>query len=204
MEVVSQLEGAFALLIKSTHFPDELMAAKKGSPLLLGASCRFRRPSPHWQSCSLFQQLVRHCMWHPHDGVRSNSISHCYMLEGTLHALQLVHDSSCHILNPAVRLCCRAGGVVSAGGPHPQPAAVGREPGHAPLQAPGAQQLRGVLLLRRQRSGGAHPPVRTLPSTGNFTRARPPDAACSSWCCGIHSLPCSIGCLQHVLGAQGY
>mmetsp|Transcript_13690 Transcript_13690/g.41356 ORF Transcript_13690/g.41356 Transcript_13690/m.41356 type:complete len:690 (-) Transcript_13690:776-2845(-) len=35
-EVVSQLEGAFALLIKSTHFPTELIAAKKGSPLLLG------------------------------------------------------------------------------------------------------------------------------------------------------------------------
>lgn len=39
---MSQLEGAFALLIKSTHFPDELVAAKKGSPLLLGAP-----PSPH-------------------------------------------------------------------------------------------------------------------------------------------------------------
>lgn len=37
-EVVSQLEGAFALLIKSTHFPTELIAAKKGSPLLLGAT----------------------------------------------------------------------------------------------------------------------------------------------------------------------
>lgn len=36
MEVVSQLEGAFAILVKSTHFPDELIAAKKGSPLLLG------------------------------------------------------------------------------------------------------------------------------------------------------------------------
>jgi glutamine---fructose-6-phosphate transaminase (isomerizing) len=38
MEVVSQLEGAFALLIRSTRFPDELMAAKKGSPLLVGES----------------------------------------------------------------------------------------------------------------------------------------------------------------------
>jgi glucosamine 6-phosphate synthetase-like amidotransferase/phosphosugar isomerase protein len=40
MEVVSQLEGAFALLIRSTRFPDELMAAKKGSPLLVG-ECPF-------------------------------------------------------------------------------------------------------------------------------------------------------------------
>ena len=37
MEVISQLDGAFALLIKSTYYPDELIACKKGSPLLLGA-----------------------------------------------------------------------------------------------------------------------------------------------------------------------
>lgn len=36
MEVVAQLEGAFALLIKSTHYPGELVAAKRGSPLILG------------------------------------------------------------------------------------------------------------------------------------------------------------------------
>jgi glutamine---fructose-6-phosphate transaminase (isomerizing) len=47
MEVVSQLEGAFALLIRSTRFPDELMAAKKGSPLLVG-EC----PKPPQYQCS--------------------------------------------------------------------------------------------------------------------------------------------------------
>lgn len=36
MEVLAQLEGAFALLIKSTHYPGELVCAKRGSPLLLG------------------------------------------------------------------------------------------------------------------------------------------------------------------------
>ena len=36
MEVSSQLEGAFALLVTSTHYPEELMACKRGSPLVLG------------------------------------------------------------------------------------------------------------------------------------------------------------------------
>ena len=36
MEVVRQLHGAFALIFKSTHYPGELVAAKRGSPLLLG------------------------------------------------------------------------------------------------------------------------------------------------------------------------
>ena len=30
MEVMSQLEGAFALLIKSSHYPGEMVAAKRG------------------------------------------------------------------------------------------------------------------------------------------------------------------------------
>ena len=36
MEVMGQLEGAYALIFKSPHFPDELVACKRGSPLLLG------------------------------------------------------------------------------------------------------------------------------------------------------------------------
>lgn len=35
-EVMAKLEGAFALLIKSTHYPGELIACKRGSPLILG------------------------------------------------------------------------------------------------------------------------------------------------------------------------
>eukprot|EP00121_Abeoforma_whisleri_P012989 Awhi_evm1s11990 len=34
--VVSQLEGAFALVIKSVHFPNEAVACRRGSPLLIG------------------------------------------------------------------------------------------------------------------------------------------------------------------------
>ena len=36
MEVITQLEGAFSLLIKSSRFPGELVACKRGSPLILG------------------------------------------------------------------------------------------------------------------------------------------------------------------------
>lgn len=35
-EVVKQLEGAYALLIKSALYPGQLVACRKGSPLILG------------------------------------------------------------------------------------------------------------------------------------------------------------------------
>lgn len=34
--VAKELEGAFALIFKSSHFPNELVAARRGSPLLIG------------------------------------------------------------------------------------------------------------------------------------------------------------------------
>lgn len=36
LEVMRHLEGAYALIFKSQHFPNELVACKRGSPLLLG------------------------------------------------------------------------------------------------------------------------------------------------------------------------
>lgn len=33
---MAQLEGAYALLVKSSHHPGELVACKRGSPLILG------------------------------------------------------------------------------------------------------------------------------------------------------------------------
>eukprot|EP00667_Euglena_gracilis_P004860 EG_transcript_4891 len=36
MEVISELDGAFALLFKSKHFPGDIIACKRGSPLILG------------------------------------------------------------------------------------------------------------------------------------------------------------------------
>ena len=40
MEVAKHLEGAYALLIKSTAYPGELVACKRGSPLILGIKAR--------------------------------------------------------------------------------------------------------------------------------------------------------------------
>ena len=34
--VVKEVEGSFAFVFKSTHFPDEIVAARRGSPLLIG------------------------------------------------------------------------------------------------------------------------------------------------------------------------
>lgn len=34
--VIKELEGAFALLFKSTHYPNELVATRRGSPLIIG------------------------------------------------------------------------------------------------------------------------------------------------------------------------
>lgn len=40
MEVLKKLDGAYALLIKSAHYPGELVACKRGSPLILGIKVR--------------------------------------------------------------------------------------------------------------------------------------------------------------------
>ncbi|KAI8852695.1 hypothetical protein BC829DRAFT_440553 [Chytridium lagenaria] len=34
--VIKELEGAFAMILKSTHFPHEMVATRRGSPLLIG------------------------------------------------------------------------------------------------------------------------------------------------------------------------
>ena len=47
MEVVRQLQGAFALIFKSSHYPGELVAAKRGSPLLLGIVEDTHANAPH-------------------------------------------------------------------------------------------------------------------------------------------------------------
>ncbi|CAL8355237.1 unnamed protein product [Merluccius merluccius] len=39
--VIQQLEGAFALVFKSRHFPGEAVAARRGSPLLIGVRSEF-------------------------------------------------------------------------------------------------------------------------------------------------------------------
>mgnify|MGYP000370802949 FL=1 len=41
MEVMRQLEGAYALIFKSPYYPNELVACKRGSPLLLGVKVKY-------------------------------------------------------------------------------------------------------------------------------------------------------------------
>ncbi|CAF0827803.1 unnamed protein product [Rotaria sp. Silwood1] len=43
----SQLEGAFALLFKSTHFPGELCATRRGSPMVIGVKCADQLAANH-------------------------------------------------------------------------------------------------------------------------------------------------------------
>ena len=40
MEVLKKLEGAYALLFKSIHYPGQLVACKRGSPLIMGIKVR--------------------------------------------------------------------------------------------------------------------------------------------------------------------
>ncbi|GBF88215.1 hypothetical protein Rsub_00927 [Raphidocelis subcapitata] len=46
MEVCSRLEGAYAMLIKSSHYPNELVACKQGSPLVFGLKRSDRPATP--------------------------------------------------------------------------------------------------------------------------------------------------------------
>lgn len=46
-QAIQQLEGAFALCFKSRHFPDECVAARRGSPLLVGIKTKRRLSSDH-------------------------------------------------------------------------------------------------------------------------------------------------------------
>ncbi|XP_043924872.1 glutamine--fructose-6-phosphate aminotransferase [isomerizing] 2 [Protopterus annectens] len=40
--VIQQLEGAFALMFKSSHYPDEAVATRRGSPLLIGVHSKHK------------------------------------------------------------------------------------------------------------------------------------------------------------------
>lgn len=35
-QVISRLEGSYAFIFKSSHYPNELVATRRGSPLLVG------------------------------------------------------------------------------------------------------------------------------------------------------------------------
>ena len=54
MEVMAQLEGAYGLLIKSSHYPGELVACKRGSPLILGIK---EQPVPGWSTSQALDHM---------------------------------------------------------------------------------------------------------------------------------------------------
>lgn len=54
MDVVKRLEGAWGLLIKSSHYPGEMVACKRGSPLILGL-----KEAPDWRPASSSPQKRR-------------------------------------------------------------------------------------------------------------------------------------------------
>ncbi|XP_034547366.1 glutamine--fructose-6-phosphate aminotransferase [isomerizing] 1 [Notolabrus celidotus] len=45
--VIQQLEGAFALVFKSVHFPGEAVGTRRGSPLLMGVRCDHKLSADH-------------------------------------------------------------------------------------------------------------------------------------------------------------
>ncbi|CAB1325207.1 unnamed protein product, partial [Coregonus sp. 'balchen'] len=45
--VIQQLEGAFALVFKSHHFPGEAVATRRGSPLLIGVRSKYELSAEH-------------------------------------------------------------------------------------------------------------------------------------------------------------
>ncbi|KAM9741381.1 glutamine--fructose-6-phosphate aminotransferase [isomerizing] 2 isoform 1-T1 [Menidia menidia] len=45
--VIQQLEGAFALVFKSRHFPEEAVSTRRGSPLLIGVRSKHELPTEH-------------------------------------------------------------------------------------------------------------------------------------------------------------
>ncbi|KAL3156521.1 hypothetical protein ABBQ38_000818 [Trebouxia sp. C0009 RCD-2024] len=59
MEVISQLEGAFALLVTSCHYPEELVACKRGSPLVLG----IRDPTLEGFATTAALPSLQPCKW---------------------------------------------------------------------------------------------------------------------------------------------
>ncbi|XP_051956174.1 glutamine--fructose-6-phosphate aminotransferase [isomerizing] 2 [Xyrauchen texanus] len=80
--VIQQLEGAFALVFKSIHFPGEAVATRRGSPLLIGVRCQYE--------LSTEQIPVQYnCGDSRRDGLQEKNLRN---QEGSTNALHSVHD----------------------------------------------------------------------------------------------------------------
>jgi glucosamine--fructose-6-phosphate aminotransferase (isomerizing) len=98
MEVLRQLQGAYALLFKSSHYPGELVAAKRGSPLLLGIS---EGPHPGEQHALVtsegFQPTTKRAKRTSMEFYFASDAS--AMVEHTKRVLHLEDDDVAHIHN---------------------------------------------------------------------------------------------------------
>lgn len=66
MEVMRQLEGAYALIFKSPHYPNELIACKRGSQLILGVNVSERTslyPSGFWSDYEKIKLIFFVCLY---------------------------------------------------------------------------------------------------------------------------------------------
>ncbi|XP_056587989.1 glutamine--fructose-6-phosphate aminotransferase [isomerizing] 2 [Triplophysa dalaica] len=80
--VIQQLEGAFALVFKSIHFPAEAVATRRGSPLLIGVRSQYEFSTeqiPVQYNCSDSKKAA----------VEEKN---CRNRQGSLNALHSVHD----------------------------------------------------------------------------------------------------------------
>jgi glucosamine 6-phosphate synthetase-like amidotransferase/phosphosugar isomerase protein len=66
MEVLKKLEGAYALLIKSTHYPGQLVACKRGSPLILGIKVGAAAAAAAGCMAATVSQHAVAQLWHSH------------------------------------------------------------------------------------------------------------------------------------------
>ena len=100
MEVCRQLQGAYALAFKSKHYPGELVAAKRGSPLILGIA---EGPHPGEQHALVTSEGFVP----PSKRAKRTSIEFYFasdasaMVEHTKRVLHLEDDDVAHIRNGA-------------------------------------------------------------------------------------------------------
>uniref|UniRef100_A0AAY4C626 glutamine--fructose-6-phosphate transaminase (isomerizing) n=1 Tax=Denticeps clupeoides TaxID=299321 RepID=A0AAY4C626_9TELE len=85
--VIQQLEGAFALVFKSIHFPGEVIATRRGSPLLIGVRSKYQLSTdqiPIQYNCKI------HC--HTHPSFPTFKLSHSAIIEHTNKVIYLEDD----------------------------------------------------------------------------------------------------------------
>uniref|UniRef100_A0A8B9HS23 glutamine--fructose-6-phosphate transaminase (isomerizing) n=1 Tax=Astyanax mexicanus TaxID=7994 RepID=A0A8B9HS23_ASTMX len=96
--VIQQLEGAFALVFKSIHFPGQAVATRRGSPLLIGVRSQYKLSTeqvPIQYNNSKYQYCLHHpCRTpsHPHTPTTAHQTSSVAIIEHTNKVMYLEDD----------------------------------------------------------------------------------------------------------------